>query len=123
MKSAKTWRNSLLCLVAFALGGCSLTVTPALNRPASASYSGAARNSGVLATAKGGFVVDAATRDRYNALIARFGKGVAEYPFLPPLPSDFGITTRPDGTFLLSPEAEVRFALMNRWAHSGKAGL
>lgn len=123
MKSAKTWRNSLLCLVTVALGGCALTVTPTLNRPASASYSGAARNSGVVGIVKGGFIVDAATRDRYNALIARFGKGVAEYPFLPPLPSDFGITPQSDGTFLLSPEGEVRFGLMNRWAHSGKAGL
>ncbi len=123
MESARIWRNSLLALVVLGLGGCALTVTPGLNRPATASYSGTKRDSGVVGVANGAFVIDTATRSRYNALIGQFGKGVPEYPFLPPLAPDFGITPRPDGTFLLTPEAENDFGLMNRWAHSGKAGL
>ena len=123
MKSARIWRNSTLCLLVVGLGGCALTVTPGLNRPATASYSGTKRDSGVVGIANRAFVIDAATRARYNALVGKFGKGVAEYPFLPPLVPDFEITPRPDGTFLLTPEAEADFGLMNRWAHSGKAGL
>jgi len=123
MKFAKIWLNSVLFVGIVCLGGCALTVTPDLNRPKTASYSGSTRDSGVTGIANGAFVIDAATRTRYNALIGKFGKGVAEYPFLPPLVPDFGITPRPDGTFLLSPEAETDFGLMNRWAHSGKAGL
>ena len=121
MTYARIWLSNLLILALMA--GCALTVTPDLNRPSTASYSGTKRDSGVVGTAQGQFVIDAATRARFNALIARYGKGIAEYPFLPPLTADFGITPRPDGTFLLTPEAETAFGLMNRWAHSGKAGL
>ena len=123
MKSAKIWLSSALCFLVLALGGCALTVTPGLNRPATASYSGTKRDSGVVGIANGELIIDAATRTRYNALIGKFGKGVSEYPFLPPLAPDFGITPCPDGTFLLSSEAETDFGLMNRWAHSGKTGL
>ena len=57
-----------------ALAGCTTTVTPRIVQPAQASYSGASRNSGIIARLPDGYAVDGVFRARYNALIDIYGR-------------------------------------------------
>lgn len=112
-------RTLLLCLV-LAMSGCTGTVTPAAPRPAAASYDGNYRDSGILAIDQNGAMITAHARDRYNGLIAIYGK---DPQFSGALVPDFGITpadpyiitARQRGPlFMLSKEGIVYFSRLNR---------
>lgn len=99
-----------LCMV-----GCSSTIAPAPVQSQQASFDGAEQNSGVLAMIPGGAVITQRARERYNALIVRYGK-----EFGPPLASDHGITARSDGTYAITSEGLQKFILMNAWKRMGR---
>ena len=110
----------LVCLVLglFALSvivGCSSTVTPAPVESRQASVDQGAENSGVLALVPGGALITPRARDRYNALVAIYGR-----EFLPPLVADQGVTREADGNFRITNEALQKFILMNAWRRMGR---
>jgi hypothetical protein len=81
------------------------TVTPEPVVATQASYDGAEKNSGVIASAPGGYIITTSARDRYNALISRYGKEQ-----LPPVKTDFGLTRYVDGqNYFLTKEGMVLF--------------
>lgn len=111
-------RLSILCtLVALTFLGaaCTSTIVPAPVVAQQASYDGGAANSGVLQLDTTGAIITAHARDRYNALIALYGR-----EFAPALVADAGITPLPDGTFRITAQALTNFALMNAWRKTGK---
>lgn len=74
-------------------------------------------------TAKG-YVVDAAFRDRYNALISIYGKKKLENGapvFLPPLERDQGLTPLSDVEWLMSFAAMENMVLLNDLRRRGSA--
>lgn len=114
----KTFLKILLIIAAacFALGfvsaffGC--TATPRAVQPIAPSWDGNEQDSGLLnggkPLANGDFVLTAHARDRYNALVAKYGS-----TFAPPVATDAGITPLPDGTFLIDKQHLDAFARMN----------
>jgi hypothetical protein len=106
----------LICVCAavgctFALTGCTSTVAPKAAVSSQASFDVGGQNSGILAEADDrSLVVTPLLRDRYNALVARYGP-----QFEPPLQQDQGIAPTATNTFIMSPEAFEHFAAMNRW--------
>lgn len=103
----------LVCLLA----GCTIAPKPVASHVASIGQSGQA-DSGIIARLPGGqgYRIDAHLRDRYNALIARYG---AEPAFQPALIPDQGIT-QSDGAITLDREGMRRLALMNGWRREGR---
>lgn len=95
-----------LGIVSLAVAGCTSTVTPAVVIPQHASYSGTQRNSGEIAAAPGGRIIDGNLRVRYNALIARYG---AQYQLKP----DAGLVKLMDGA---TPDAERWFIDLQHWS-------
>ena len=105
MRYVKTLRNSLLVCLGLALlagaVGCNSTFTPAITRPQAPSWDGTNQNSGVVAVAKSptgevtGAVLTGHGRDRYNALMNRYGAdwGVRG--------QDQGLTACQDGTWAI----------------------
>jgi len=94
----------LLCL---GLSGC--TVAPDILPPAAqASYDGNAQNSGLVGfTPDGGALITTHARDRYNALVAKYGKN-----YTPPLQPDVGLEPR-NGLYHIDAQHLVYFAEMN----------
>lgn len=101
-----------LCLFA----GCTIIPKPVAPFVASIGQSGTA-DSGIVARVAGGYEIDARLRDRYNALIVRYG---AEPAFQPPLVADDGVTVKADGRIVLDREGMRRLALMNGWRRAGR---
>ena len=94
-------------LAAFAyliLIGCT-TVRQAPAKSAAPSYDGNAQNSGILSeTATGGYIITAHFRDRYNALVAIYGRsklGDGAPIFSPALRKDDGLFAEGDGTWIM----------------------
>ncbi len=104
-----------LAAVAFFFMGCSSTVTPAPVESRQASFDQGEQNSGVLALVPGGALITPRARDRYNALVAIYGR-----EFLPPLVADEGVTREADGNFRITNEALQKFILMNAWRRMGR---
>jgi hypothetical protein len=104
-------------LITFAAQGCS-TVTPTPVKPTQAAFSGNDQNGGIIGLAPpgAGYVVTADFRDRYNALIAVYGKDI-----LPPLKADEGITARADGTCVIDKQHLVDEILMADWHRMGRS--
>lgn len=124
----------IVCLV-LALG-CSSIVTPKIVRDQTASFDGNIANSGFLKfNDDGSGLITARARDRYNALIERYGGR-----FDPPLKKDAGVRAAAEGqdahqggqdgretlegraTYVIDAEHLVKFATMNRWKKSGDGG-
>ena len=115
---ARWLRNSLLVLVA-ALGlwlvvGCGHTVTPDPVTSSQASFDGNVQNSGIVMSTPSGFVVTSHFRERYNAMIAKYGGD-----FAPPLKPDSGIAPIGEDRWMISKQAMVCFLEMNAWRKAG----
>lgn len=106
-----------MLLVSFlALGAGCGTVTPVKVRDTVASYDGNDRNSGLLKLLKGGgSVMTPHAIERYNGLIERYGK-----LWTPKLAKNYGVTQCPCENFIMSDEALIKFATMNRWNKEGR---
>jgi hypothetical protein len=106
---------ALLVFILTHLTACT-TVTPERVTAAAASYDGNAQTSGFIAAAPGGgYVVTPHLRERYNDLIAYYGRD-----FRPALAKDDGITPAGDGrNYVLDREHAVKFLEMNQWAKAG----
>lgn len=123
--TASGWRiictEALLaaCLaVAALMPSCTTVVpTPAVV-PASASFDGAEQNSGIVGVQPDGlFIVTSHLRDRYNALVAVYGR-----EFAPPLSSDSGLSpVGPFDRWTMTPQAMADFATMVQWRRMGRA--
>lgn len=116
---------ALAIMAMLALGmivsGCTTTLKPVKTEARSASFDSGGQNSGFL-----GFtnipgagsvgIITPHARDRYNALIALYGK-----KFIPPLVQDAGlapVAASPNWT--ITSQALVNFATMNRWRKESK---
>lgn len=105
----------LLFAVCLLLQACvSPTVPAALPAAAAPSFDGAEQNSGVLSSTAAGFLITPHLRDRYNALVARYGGD-----FAPPLRQDAGLERQGPGTWEMSKQAMVNFLEMNAWRRAG----
>lgn len=104
---------------ALALSGC--TVLPETVQGAKGAYSGNDSNSGVVAVTPAGIEVTAGADARYEALVAKYGKGLPDHPFLPVLTRTSGVTALPNGHYVLDREHFSDFALMATWARSGRS--
>src|SRR3954452_19592852 len=97
------FRNSTLALLL--LIGCTTTVTPDAVRDHQASFDGNAQNSGLIAELPDrSCVITPHARERYNALIEKFGAR-----FTPPLVRDAGITATITNTFVIDAEHFTKF--------------
>jgi hypothetical protein len=118
MNYAKNQRNNsdvclllviLAALVIVSLTSCT-TVTPHTVNSSAYSWDGTNQNSGVIGFVGSQVEVTPHWRDRYNGLVAIYGK-----KFVPPLTFDYGITPTATNTYLVTPEAFKDFVDMNRW--------
>ena len=78
------------------------------------SFDGGERNSGIISTYEGGFIVTAHFRDRYNALIKDYGE-----TFDPDLKKDKGTSPRRDGNYFIDKQHMVYFLDMNAKRKAG----
>lgn len=101
--------------VAFCLWGCT-TVRPAKTEAAQPSFDAQSQtnDSGFLGWTNGGAIITGHARDRYNALIAKYGSR-----FLPPIKKDTGIQPA-GGDWRIDSAALENFGTMNRWRVEGK---
>jgi hypothetical protein len=100
--------------------GCSAvsTVTPDRVESSAPSFDGNEQNSGVIASTPTGFVVTSRFRDRYNALVATYGRD-----FAPALRRDAGISRIDAGQYAIDKEHMVKFLTMNAWQKAQFAPL
>lgn len=104
-----------LIFAVWLLAGCvSPTVPAALPPAAAASFDGGEQNSGVISSTAAGFLITPHLRDRYNALVARYGGD-----FAPPLRIDAGLERRGPEVWEMSKQAMVNFLEMNAWRRAG----
>ncbi len=127
MRCAITWSSMsglsalaalLLAAMLTAPAGCknSETVTPRIVRDSTASFDGSVQNSGLIGfDDAGNAILTPHARDRFNALVAVYGKR-----FAPPLTADYGITPTATNTFLITKEALVKFGQMNSMRKAGE---
>lgn len=99
---------------------CACTVLPDQVKGSAGGFSGNQANSGVVASTAAGVEVTAAVEARYEALVDKYGKGLASHLFLPVLTRQAGVTALPNGHFVLDREHFADFALMASWARSGR---
>lgn len=95
----------------FVISGCG-TVVPTTVPSASASFDGNDQNSGIVAARPDGFAVTPHFRDRYNALIARYGRD-----FAVPLRVDGGLTH--NGQWIIDRQHLAKFLEMSAWSRAG----
>jgi hypothetical protein len=107
--------GSLFCICGFLAPACTSTVTPARVEATQASFDGTEQNSGILGTQPGGFLVTAHFRDRFNALVADYGRA-----FAPALQRDEGLRPADGGCWFIDAGAMARFVRMNAWRKSGQ---
>lgn len=103
----------LVCFVSFAATGC--TTTPEPVRSEMASFDGSEQNSGVISVDDRGAIVTAHFRDRYNGLIAIYGKA-----YKPALKKDAGLLKLSDSTWLIDRQHLVKMIEMNTWRKTGR---
>lgn len=112
--------NAFLAVSALLVGGClcpacTSTVTPVPVTASEASYDGTVADSGVISAVRDaqgsvtGWIVSERARARYNALIVRYG----ETMWTPVIGADYGLRACEDGTWIMSPEAMVKFVAMS----------
>lgn len=103
----------ILCL---ALAGCTSTVTPDRVTSSVASFDGNEQNSGIISGNANGYVVTAHFRDRYNALVATYGRD-----FSPPIEPDAGIVEIESrkSLYLIDRQHLAQFLEMNAWHRAG----
>jgi hypothetical protein len=106
----------VLGLITAVIGaGCTApTIPDALPTASAPSFDGAEQNSGVLSSTPAGFLVTPHLRDRYNALVRRYGAD-----FAPPLQVDAGLTRLGPESWEMSKQAMVNFIEMNAWRRAG----
>ncbi len=97
--------------------GCAGTVTPAVVDSQQASFDQGGQNSGFLGWLpnNAGGIFTPRARDRYNALIAIYGRD-----FLPPLELDAGVFHRADDNYDLTAAAMYNFDVMSKWHRMGR---
>lgn len=101
-------RTLTLCLILCA--GCTTTVVPK-HVEAMATYDGGQKDSGFVGYSPDGRgIITSATRDKYNALVERYGQ-----QFLVPLKKDDGLTPMPNGQWLIDKERLEKFMEMADW--------
>jgi hypothetical protein len=105
---------SLSMLLFALLSGCASTTTPETHAPQQASWDGNEQNSGIIRYTPDGFLVTASFHDRYNELVAAYGK-----TYKPALQQDSGMRPAPDGLWLIDAEHLQRFVEMNLKRKSG----
>lgn len=93
--------------------GCTTTVIPKTVESSIPSWDGTNQNSGFIGFEGNSGKITLLARDRYNALIAIYGKR-----FVPPLTPDYGTQSHIDGNFIITAEALSKFIQMNRWHKS-----
>ena len=93
--------------------GCTTTVIPQTVESSIPSWDGTNQSSGFIAFEGNSAKITPFARDRYNALIAIYGKR-----FFPPLTPDYGMQSHIDGNYIITPEALSKFIQMNRWSKS-----
>jgi hypothetical protein len=90
------------------------TVVPGTVTAERASYDGGAATSGVVEVVRradgavAGWVVTPRARDRYNALVERYGASM----WSPPVGRDYGVKPYGDGFYLMTNEAMAKFVAM-----------
>lgn len=101
----------LVCGAALLLiSGC--TVRPKVVRNAQASFDGNSQNSGLIGyDAEGNRIITPHGRDRYNALMERYGKAWN-------VRTGDGLTPTATNTFLLDAQHAFYFETASRWLHS-----
>jgi len=105
--------SPILAVLAFSLAACGTSIPPLIesNIP---SFDGKVQDSGVISLVPGGQLVTPHWRDRYNGMIAVYGKR-----FTPPLQTDDGILPAGPGNtaaqYFIDNEHAVKFDLMNEW--------
>ena len=104
-------RTAALIILCFALAGCG-TVIPSTVRSSAASYDGNDQNSGIISASAEGYVVTAHFRDRYNALVAIYGRD-----FAVPLKPDDGLTN--NGQWVIDRQHLSQFLEMSAWSRAG----
>ncbi|MCE0499448.1 MAG: hypothetical protein LV481_16020 [Methylacidiphilales bacterium] len=102
-----------VALLMIALCGCGATIPP-LVESSTASFDGKVQDSGVISLVPGGQLVTPHWRDRYNGMIAVYGKR-----FTPPVQTDDGILPAGPGNmatqYFIDNEHAVKFDQMNEW--------
>jgi hypothetical protein len=90
------------------------TVTPGRVEAERASYDGGAATSGVVEVVRNaggavsGWVVTPRARDRYNALVEKYGALM----WSPPVGRDYGVAPYDNGLYLMTDEAMAKFVAM-----------
>lgn len=110
-------KTLLLSLAALALAGCSTVHQEAVQSHSVGFYV-------APKPTQGGYIVDAAFRDRYNALAETYGHKKLENGapvFVPPIAKDDGIQPLPDGTFFMSKSAMENMVVLNGLKRRGAA--
>jgi hypothetical protein len=100
-----------LLLLGLALAGCG-TVIPNTVPSSAASFDGNDQNSGIISASADGYVVTTHFRDRYNALIATYGRD-----FAVPLRVDDGLTN--NGQWVIDRQHLSQFLEMSAWSRAG----
>lgn len=99
----------------FVLCSCS-TIIPKTVDPVVASYDGNEQNSGVISSNANGYVVTAHFRDRYNALVAVYGRD-----FTVPVKADDGMSPIDARTWLIDRQHLAQFLEMQAWSRAKAA--
>lgn len=108
-------RAAILFCAALGLAACTSTVVPNRVDAAQPSYDGNLQTSGILAVVPGGRLVTPHLRDRYNALVAKYGRD-----YLVPLRPNEGFSPAPDGVNLIVDLGHYeKFLEMNQWNRAG----
>jgi hypothetical protein len=100
-------------ILCFVFPACS-TVVPKPVAPVAASFDGNDQTSGVLGSNANGFVVTNHFRDRYNALVAIYGRD-----FAVPLTPDAGFVSIEDERWLVDRQHLAQFLEMQAWQRAG----
>ena len=114
-RNDSTWVWLLsITLAAMVISACTSTIRTKAPERAAASWDGTNQHSGFIGWAPDGRgIITFHARDRYNALVKRYGK---RFPV--PLKCDGGMQRDLDGTWLIEAEALVNFQQMQRWWRS-----
>lgn len=108
----------VMLLAVLLCAGCFSTIVPPPVKPIAASYDNGERNSGFYGFVTNNGVaygiISPHARDRYNALIATYGK-----KFSPRIKEDYGIIDN-NTNYLITLEGLSDFAIMNQWRKNGQ---